>query len=168
MRLPLPIMRSSVFPARTCIPKNVGYQVDTYSHPPQPPPKPPTPLNPDHFASACFGAGCALLGDGITAILKDLLLGGDAVGSGHSGLYPPYMAVINRLALIHPQHFGAMVTGVSTTLGADVMSTLLDLWIDKFDAVSEPGWRKLSVLAGTAKHASMHHREKAGTATSTR
>ena len=99
------------------------------------------------FASVYFGAGYALLGDGITAILKDLLLGGEAVGSGHSGLYPPYMAVINRLALIHPQHFGAMVIGVSTTLGADVMPTLLDLWIDKFDAVSEPGWRKLSVLA---------------------
>ena len=124
----------SVLHTCSCTPNDIGHQVDVIRLVP-------------FLATQSPGAGCALLADGITALLVALLEGGDAVGSGHAGLYPPYMAVINRLALIHPQHFGAMVTSVSTARGADVMPPLLDLWIDKFDVVSEPGWRKLSVLA---------------------
>lgn len=43
----------------------------------------------------------------------------------------------------------SLVNDLSGAVHADLWDALLDQWVDKFDVVSEPGWRKLSVLALT-------------------
>lgn len=91
--------------------------------------------------------GCTLLGEAVSMLIISLIQGGDGVGHGHAGLYAPYMAVINRLALIRPDLLSSLANQLSPSMGLDVLNSIFDLWIDKYDAVVEAGQRKLSILA---------------------
>lgn len=94
--------------------------------------------------------GGALLDEVLITIIMNLLQFGDDVSSAVAGLYAPYMMVVSRLVLVNPALFGDLCGQIAENAGADPIGPLFDLWLDKFDAVVDHRWRKLSVLAMAA------------------
>jgi hypothetical protein len=92
-------------------------------------------------------AGTNLLERVLHAVLMTVLEYGHAVSSEVGGVYAHYATVFARLLLVNPDAFCELCGAIAARAGADAIGPLLDLWLDKFDAVSEQRSRKLSVLA---------------------
>jgi hypothetical protein len=91
--------------------------------------------------------GGAMLAEVLHTIVMNLLLNGDAQSSESANLYAPYMMVITRIVLVNPNLFFETIGRIAAEAGDDPMAPLIDLWLERFDAVVAQRWRKLSVLA---------------------
>ena len=59
----------------------------------------------------------------------------------------PHIMLLSRVMLVSPQAFVQLAGALSGQLGGDVMNLFFDVWIDKFENISDPSIRKLCVLA---------------------
>ena len=55
--------------------------------------------------------------------------------------------LLSRVVIVNAQALVQLAGTLSDQLGGDVLEVFFNIWLDKFDVISEPGVRKLCVLA---------------------